>query len=145
MSLHVNSEPMGDKKRGRTTDGQRAVVPGGKKKHKNTPPHVGYKIEIQRAAKVGDIQSAFESYDRAMVEGVKLPSDCFITLLFLASGGDTWEDQVGSAGNLMQRAALGRCDEILDSMKTLGYEPIEMCYTALARRDAIMGLSLIHI
>lgn len=122
-------------------------VSGSSKKKKVVSPVTIYRKAIQQAASQGDVRTAFKTFDEAKNEGVKLTPDCFITLLFLASGGDSWERYVPGY-NRVEKAGgsedafkdyMSRCDDILDDMKREGYAAVEMCYTALARRDAVLG------
>jgi hypothetical protein len=111
------------------------------KKQKVLTPSVGYRVRIQQAAKRGTVEDAFDAFDEARRENVKLPAECFVTLLFLASGADDWEELVFEADVNTQKSIpfLHRCDEVMEAMQESSYPPIEMCYTALARRDAILG------
>ena len=111
------------------------------KKQKVLTPSVGYRVRIQQAAKRGTVEDAFDAFDEARREKVKLPAECFVTLLFLASGADDWEALVfqGDVNAEKSTPFLHRCDEVMEAMQESSYPPIEMCYTALARRDAILG------
>ena len=113
-----------------------------KKKQKVIPPAVQYRIRIQQAAKRPDnIEDAFEAFEQAKSEGVKLSPDCFVTLLFLAAGGDRWEELVYNEMDRDGHLKTGRldmCEEILSCLNATGSPPIEMCFTALARRNAIL-------
>jgi len=111
------------------------------KKQKVVAPSVAYRVRIQQAAKRGTVQDAFNAFDEARRENIKLSADCFVTLLFLASGADDWEALVDEADVDAKDSIpfLHRCDEVLEAMQESSYRPIEMCYTALARRDAILG------
>ena len=119
----------------------RVISARSSKKQKVVTPSVGYRVRIQQAAKRGTIQDAFDAFDEARRENVKLPAECFVTLLFLASGADDWEALVFEADVDSQNSTpfLHRCDEVMEAMQESSYPPIEMCYTALARRDAILG------
>jgi len=115
------------------------------RKRKHITPEVEARLSIQLAARENDFHAAFEAFDAAVASGLKLPSDAYVTLMFLASGGDDWEALVdkkhagdqGALGNLAE--FLGRCEEVLTRMREAGHKAQEMCYTALARRDALLG------
>lgn len=113
-----------------------------KKKQKVVPPSVQYRIRIQQAAKRDTIEDAFAAYEEAKAEGVRLPPDCLVTMLFLAAGGDRWEDLViceQKRNEHLMTKRLDKCDDILSCLQATGSPSVEMCYTALARRDAICG------
>ena len=55
-------------------------------------------MDIQAAAKANDVAAALAAFDRAKRDGVKVSPDLFVSLLYLCSGGDTWERQLRSAG-----------------------------------------------
>lgn len=55
-------------------------------------------MEIQSAAKENDVATALAVFDRAKSEGIRISTDMYITLMYLCSGGDTWERQLSSAG-----------------------------------------------
>ncbi len=42
--------------------------------------------------------TALAVFDRAKSEGIRISPDMYITLMYLCSGGDTWERQLSSAG-----------------------------------------------
>lgn len=111
-----------------------------RKKQKVVPPSVKYRIRIQQAAKRDTVEDAFAAFEESKVEGVRLPPDCLVTLLFLAAGGDRWEDLVycdEKREEHLKTRRLEKCDEILGYLQESGSPVVEMCYTALARRDAI--------
>lgn len=111
-----------------------------KKKQKVVPPSIQYRIRIQQAAKKDTVEDAFAAFEESKAEDIRLPPDCLVTLLFLAAGGDRWEDLVYSEEKRdehLKTKRLEKCDEILGYIKSSGSPVVEMCYTALARRDAI--------
>lgn len=111
-----------------------------KKKQKVVPPSVQYRIRIQQAAKKDTVDDAFAAFEESKAEDVRLPPDCLVTLLFLAAGGDRWEDLVyceEKRDEHLKTKRLEKCDEILGCIEASGSPVVEMCYTALARRDAI--------
>ena len=113
-----------------------------KKKQKVVPPSVQYRIRIQQAAKKDTVDDAFAAFEESKAEDVRLPPDCLVTLLFLAAGGDRWEDLVycdEKRNEHLSTKRLEKCDEILGCLQASGSPVVEMCYTALARRDAIYG------
>lgn len=112
------------------------------KKRKVMPPSVQYRVRIQQAAKKHTIDDAFAAFEQAKAENVRLSPDCFVTLLFLAAGGDSWEELVHcreKREEYLKTERLQKCDEILECLVSSGSPMVEMCYTALARRDAILG------
>ena len=119
-----------------------------KKKKKVLTPAVQLRGRIHQAAKRVDLHAdAFAAYEEAKRDGIKLSSDCLVTLLFLAAGGDQWETYVYSEekrAEYLETGRLDKCDEILASLRessssTSETPMVEMCYTALARKEAIMG------
>ena len=56
------------------------------------------RMEIQAAAKENDVATALAVFDRAKKEGIRVSPELYITLLYLCSGGDSWERQLSSAG-----------------------------------------------
>lgn len=65
------------------------------------------RLDIQMAARAGDIVAALGVYDKAKSEGLRLPADSYHTLLFLCSLGEEWEASVpkGSAAPAAPAAA----------------------------------------
>ncbi len=116
-------------------------------KKRVVPLAVRLRSRIHQAAKQADRHDdAFAAFDEARVAGIKLSADCLVTLLFLAAGGDQWETYVCDTkrrDEYLRTKRLERCDEILailrESSAATGAPMAEMCYTALARKEAILG------
>ena len=117
------------------------------KKQKVLPPAIQLRSRIHQAAKhVHQHEDAFAAFEEAKLTDVKLSTDCLVTLLFLAAGGDQWETYVHSEekrDEYLQTGRLEKCDEILSGLReaaaSSGQPMVEMCYTALARKEAILG------
>ena len=60
-------------------------------------------MEIQAAAKENDVATALAVFDRAKKEGIRVSPELYITLLYLCSGGDSWERQLSSAAEQEQQ------------------------------------------
>jgi len=116
-------------------------------KRRAVPPVVRLRSRIHQAAKHADRHDdAFAAFEEARVGGIKLSADCLVTLLFLSAGGDQWETYVYDKERreeYLRTKRLERCDEILaclrESSASSGAPLAEMCYTALARKEAILG------
>jgi proteinaceous RNase P len=116
-------------------------------KKKAIPLVARLRSRIHQAAKhVNRHDDAFAAFEEAKVAGIKLSTDCLVTLLFLAAGGDQWETYVYDRkrrDEYLRTKRLERCDEILASLRessaSSGAPMTEMCYTALARKEAILG------
>ncbi len=48
-------------------------------------------VEIRACAKRNDLQRAISLFRQAQQQQLRLPPDSFVTLLYLAAGGDSWE------------------------------------------------------
>lgn len=116
-------------------------------KKKVVPLAVQLRARIHQAAKHADQhEDAFLAFDESKVADVKLSPDCLVTLLFLAAGGDQWETYVydkEKRDEYVKTKRMEKCDEILavltESSGPSGAHMVEMCYTALARKEAILG------
>lgn len=120
------------------------------RKRKAPTPETEVRLAIQMAARENDVDAAFEAYTAAKSLSLKLPLDTYVTVLFLASGGDDWEAEVDRRHATKGSEAAGcgapkftkyldQCQEILESMRAAGHTPNEMCHTAMARREALLG------
>lgn len=138
-----------------------------RKKQKTMSPEVSVRLEIQMAAKEGSFDKALAAYNKAKESGIKLSSDSFATLLFLCSGGEEWEEALDknleadesaprehgnntfeskaseskelkiNTSKLQKHYEMGHA--LLNDMMSLNMEPNEICFTALARLEALSG------
>jgi proteinaceous RNase P len=113
---------------------------------KKVPPlALQLRARIHQAAKdASRHDDAFAAYEEALQCDIKLSTDCLVTLLFLAAGGDQWESYVYSGEKreeFLKTERLEKCEGILARLReSSGGSPlVEMCYTALARKEAILG------
>ncbi|KAL4527101.1 hypothetical protein Ndes2526A_g01506 [Nannochloris sp. 'desiccata'] len=137
-----------------------------KRKHKTLTPEVEIRLAIQTAARERSIDNAFAAYDRAKELGIKLTLDSFACIMFLCSGGDDWEFMLSSANSLEADSSnpsngningsgsggatgfssevitpelMARGRNLLDDMAAAAIVPNEICFTALARMEALAG------
>ena len=71
-----------------------------RKKARVLSPEMLARQAIHQAAKENDLQGALAVFDRAKAEGVRLSADLYISLLYLCSGGDAWEQRLSSSSSL---------------------------------------------
>ncbi|EFN56261.1 hypothetical protein CHLNCDRAFT_145111 [Chlorella variabilis] len=68
-----------------------------RKKQRPLTPEKQARAAIHMAAKANDLPAALAVFDRAKAEGVKLGTELYVSLLYLCSGGDAWEQQLRQA------------------------------------------------
>ena len=142
------------------------VPQNARKRKKTMTPEVEVRLSIQMAARERSIDNAFVAYDRAKEQGIKVSLDSFASIMFLCSGGDDWETLlqhqhnnndagivgIGGTDEEQQQQqqpvkhvievtpeVLSRGRSLLEDMVAQGIEPNEICYTALARMEALSG------
>lgn len=133
-------------------------VPQQRRKRKVMTPEVEVRLAIQMAARERSIDSAFAAYDRAKDQGIRLTLDSYACIMFLCSGGDDWEPLLQNKGssNINGNSAeetsipseghievtpelMARGLALLEDMKQAEIAPNEICFTALARMEALAG------
>lgn len=119
-------------KRPRQEPGSQQKAGGGRKK-KPVPPEVQIRIEIQIAAKLGDIAKALAAYDKAKAEGIQLTVDSYATLFYVCSGGDNWESALTSnqdGGSNVTPEVIQRAQGIFQEMlsPSTNLQPNEIWY-----------------
>lgn len=55
------------------------------------------RMEIHAAARANDVGAALAALDRALESGIRVAPDCYVSVLYLCSGGDSWERQLRSS------------------------------------------------
>ncbi|KAL4853023.1 Proteinaceous RNase P 2 [Chlorella vulgaris] len=73
-------------------------------KSKKAPtPEVEARSAIHAATKNNDLAAALAVYDRCQADGVKLSAELYVSLLYLCSGGEGWEAQLGRGAAALQQ------------------------------------------
>lgn len=140
-----------------------------KRKQKILTPEVEIRLAIQMAARERSIDNALAAYDRAKELGIQLTLDSFACIMFLCSGGNDWErmlSSINTANNLdadssvpsndningsgggaangfssevLTPEVMARGRDLLEDMAAAEIVPNEICFTALARMEALNG------